>query len=226
MKKQFNFVYLTTNLVSGKQYVGDHSTDNLDDQYLGSGVYIRHAIRNSSKDNFKREIIQFFDTKEEAFISQEKYIKEYDTLFPNGYNVNYRGGSVPVNCLLSTKEKISESMKGKNVGKTTWMKGRKHSNKSKEKMKINHKSSGMLNKHHTIEAKQKISKNSRSKDPIIRKKMSESHKGISPIRDNTIYSNIIADVNNRKICCPHCKKEFNPGNYGRYHGNKCKFKSI
>jgi len=46
MEKQFNFVYVTTNIVNGKQYVGDHSTNDLNDEYLGSGNLIRHAIKN------------------------------------------------------------------------------------------------------------------------------------------------------------------------------------
>ena len=29
MKYKFNFVYLSTNLVNGKQYVEDHSTNNI-----------------------------------------------------------------------------------------------------------------------------------------------------------------------------------------------------
>jgi len=33
--------------------------------------------------NFKKEILELFDTKQEAYNSQEKYIKEYNTLSPN-----------------------------------------------------------------------------------------------------------------------------------------------
>ena len=31
MERKFNYVYLTTNLVNGKQYIGDHSTDKIND---------------------------------------------------------------------------------------------------------------------------------------------------------------------------------------------------
>jgi hypothetical protein len=68
MKKEFNFIYITTNLINGKQYIGDHSTNNLNDNYLGSGrPYLKRALSEYGKENFKREIIEFFDTKEEAF---------------------------------------------------------------------------------------------------------------------------------------------------------------
>lgn len=39
----YHIVYLTTNLVNNKIYVGVHSTYNLDDGYLGSGKLISKA---------------------------------------------------------------------------------------------------------------------------------------------------------------------------------------
>jgi len=36
-----HYTYITTNLINGKQYVGDHSTDNLNDEYLGSIVVLK-----------------------------------------------------------------------------------------------------------------------------------------------------------------------------------------
>ncbi len=39
-----NFVYLTTNLENGKQYVGSHEGD-ISDNYLGSGILISKAIK-------------------------------------------------------------------------------------------------------------------------------------------------------------------------------------
>ena len=36
IEKKINFVYLITNLIDGKQYIGDHSCNNLEkDYYLG-----------------------------------------------------------------------------------------------------------------------------------------------------------------------------------------------
>ena len=36
----YHFVYETTNLINGKKYIGKHSTDDLNDGYLGSGKAI------------------------------------------------------------------------------------------------------------------------------------------------------------------------------------------
>jgi len=92
MLKKFNYVYITTNSINGKQYIGDHSSNILEDEYLGSGKLIIKAINKYGKKKFKREIIEICESKEEAFNKQEKYINEYNTLIPNGYNISPKGG--------------------------------------------------------------------------------------------------------------------------------------
>jgi group I intron endonuclease len=113
MEKEFNFVYITTNLVNKKQYVGDHSTNNLKDRrYIGSGQLIIKAIKKYGKKNFKCEILEFFSTKQKAFDAQEKYINEYSTLVPNGYNISPKGGHNVKDCFSTeSKSKISNSLK-------------------------------------------------------------------------------------------------------------------
>jgi len=63
-EKKYHFIYKTTNLLSGRYYIGMHSTDNMEDGYLGSGNRIRLAIRKHGKENFKREILEFVDTRQ------------------------------------------------------------------------------------------------------------------------------------------------------------------
>jgi len=60
MEKQFYFVYITTNLVNRKRYVGEHTTININDTYLGSGTYFINAVNKYGRENFKREILEFF----------------------------------------------------------------------------------------------------------------------------------------------------------------------
>ena len=55
----FHLVYLTTNLVNSKIYVGVHSTYNPDDGYLGSGKTLKKAIKKYGESNFKRQILHF-----------------------------------------------------------------------------------------------------------------------------------------------------------------------
>jgi len=39
------------------------------------------------------------------------------------------------------------------------------------------------------------------------------------------YQRIYDDINNLKKTCKYCKAKINPKNYGRWYGEKCKFKS-
>jgi len=146
MPEKIHYVYITTNLINGKQYIGDHSTDNLEDGYLGSGrPYLREALKKYGRKNFKREILEFFSTRKEAFEAQEKYIKIYDTLSPNGYNISSRGGYGVASSPLreETKNKISLKLKGKPKpeefkkrmrGKKPWNTGIKYSGEQKKNL--------------------------------------------------------------------------------------------
>jgi hypothetical protein len=108
MEKKFNYVYVTTNLINGKKYVGDHSTDNLNDGYLGSGNLFAKKVNEYGRENFEKEIIEFFDTKSEAFDAQEKYIKLYEShISQKGYNISPKGGHNVGGCFSDeTLEKL------------------------------------------------------------------------------------------------------------------------
>jgi hypothetical protein len=146
MEKKYNFVYITTNLINGKQYIGDHSTNNLNDNYLGSGKLLIKAFKKYKKINFKREILEFFNTKKEAFNAQSFYINKYNTIINNGYNISPKGGLCIRGChseetikLLKkpkskkAKRNMSESHKGLQAGKNNSMYGKSVYNLWKEK---------------------------------------------------------------------------------------------
>ena len=75
-EKKYHFIYKTTNLVNNKYYIGMHSTDNLEDGYLGSGNRLRLAIRKHGKENFKRDILEFCESR----IELQKLEKEIVTI--------------------------------------------------------------------------------------------------------------------------------------------------
>jgi len=64
-EKQYHFIYKTTNILSGRYYIGMHSTDNLDDGYLGSGTYLKRSLNKHGKENHQLEILEFCKTREE-----------------------------------------------------------------------------------------------------------------------------------------------------------------
>lgn len=64
-EKKYHFIYKTTNLLSGKYYIGMHSTDNLNDGYMGSGKRLRYSINRYGKESHRVEILEFFDNRDE-----------------------------------------------------------------------------------------------------------------------------------------------------------------
>jgi len=73
-KKKIHYLYKTTCLITGRYYVGMHSTSNLDDGYMGSGKRLRYSMRKHGVENHKKEIIAFFDTRELLVEAEKKAI--------------------------------------------------------------------------------------------------------------------------------------------------------
>ena len=76
-------------------YIGRHSTNNLNDGYLGSGTILKKAIKKYGKDNFKLIILDYYNSFEEL-VSEEEYIitKDYCKRSDN-YNIVV-GGMNPI----------------------------------------------------------------------------------------------------------------------------------
>ena len=72
----YHYLYKTTNLINKKYYYGMHSTSNLDDGYLGSGLKLRRSIRKYGKENFVKEILQFFENRDDLINGEIKLITE------------------------------------------------------------------------------------------------------------------------------------------------------
>ena len=62
---KYHYFYKITNIINNHFYYGAHSTNNLNDHYFGSGIKLKEAIKKYGKENFKLEIIKFFNTREE-----------------------------------------------------------------------------------------------------------------------------------------------------------------
>ena len=94
--KTYNCIYLITNKIDGKIYIGKHSTDKLNDYYIGSGVLIKKAIQKYGRENFIKEYLAFCDTEEKLNWLERFYIKKYNAK-ECGYNLT-DGGEGPSGC--------------------------------------------------------------------------------------------------------------------------------
>lgn len=90
MEKKY-FVYLTTNLVNGKKYIGAHHGYENDD-YLGSGKLLKRAIEKYGKENFKREILFISANEKENFEKEREFIKVFNAVNDDNFYNIHEGG--------------------------------------------------------------------------------------------------------------------------------------
>ena len=97
-------------------YIGVHSTDNVDDGYMGSGSYLRQHIKEFGVDAFTREILHNFETRDEALLKEceivnIEYIKQSHT-----YNLVV-GGNKGIYSVKEKRHLFSKKAKELKIGK-------------------------------------------------------------------------------------------------------------
>ena len=196
-------IYVRTNLVNGKQYVGQTNDFKQREKdwktvSLYAGDLINKARKKYGLENWKVDILRECETQEELNKWEMYYIKSLNTKKPNGYNLTDGGGGL--SGLIFTdehKRKLSESRKGKslsketrrkiseaNIGKRGYWKDKTFSEEHKRKLSEN-SSRYFLGKHHTEKSKsimsQKAVGNKRCLGRILseetKNKISEAEKG-------------------------------------------------
>lgn len=105
-------------MLNGKIYVGQHRTNDLNDNYFGSGKIIRLAIQKYGSKSFKKEILCFCGTIEEINTTEEYFIRKFLSHDPQiGYNIcKFAFGGQPMS--EETKKKQSEKLTGKPLSET------------------------------------------------------------------------------------------------------------
>lgn len=139
------FVYLITNTVNGKKYVGQHSGEDLQKYWkwkiscANSGYKgcLFNAIRKYGFENFTIKPIAIVGTKWELDLYEIGLIRSLNTKVPNGYNLT-DGGEGAVGAVRSkeTRNRMSEAAQGHVVDDLTRRKisesrlGKRHSSET------------------------------------------------------------------------------------------------
>lgn len=131
--KKYYYLYKITNKINNKYYIGVHGTNNLNDGYFGSGRNLKLAIKKYGKENFNKEIIKFCNSYKELMIEERLLVNNKTLKDRNIYNSEIGGAGGKV-WTKELKKKVSNS----NKGKIPWIKGKKHTKETREKMKKNH----------------------------------------------------------------------------------------
>lgn len=104
------YVYITTNLVNGRRYVGKRTSSTLEDDYLGSGTLLKRAIRKHGKQNFRRDIVYIAETSEELNTAEIKLIKQFNAVLDDNYYNLAEGGAGGNTWAHLTREERSAKM--------------------------------------------------------------------------------------------------------------------
>lgn len=107
-------IYETINLINQKKYLGMHITNLLADGYLGSGTYLKRAIKKHGKENFIKTYLWIFDNKKEMKDKEIELITKTIIDNKNYYNIKLggEGGTLPNSLSKKSKLKMSLAKKG------------------------------------------------------------------------------------------------------------------
>lgn len=109
------YVYLITNKINGKKYIGSSRKSQIDQDYYGSGKAIRDALKKYGKENFQREIL--WEGNGDARIIETQWLKHFNAsanpLFYNMTN-DARGNNLHKE---ETKKTVSEKLTGRKFSK-------------------------------------------------------------------------------------------------------------
>lgn len=171
-QKIYHYIYKTTCLINNKFYYGMHSTDNLNDGYLGSGKRLWYSLNYHGKDNHIKEIIEFCENREILKVREREIVNEQllsDNLCIN-IQVGGGGGFKDINHMMKVSKRgnevFLEKMKNEDyrkefskklsiANKKQYLEGRKekkyfynwngktHTNETKEKLSEIRKGTGI-----------------------------------------------------------------------------------
>lgn len=170
-EKKYHYIYKITCLKNERYYIGMHSTDNLEDGYMGGGKRIKNSVKKHGKDAHRKEILEFFENRKDLSDREIQLINEELLNDPLCMNIALGGGNfVPIYISDELHKQISRlggiSLGNKILKDPEYSKI--HSENSSKIMKDNHKNKKIKydtfkNKRHTDEARKKIGeKNSKN----------------------------------------------------------------
>ena len=130
----YGYVYLTTNLVNNRKYIGQHKSSKFDKRYLGSGLILAQAIEMYGKKNFICEILEECNSQEELDEAEKRIIKERNAVYSDEYyNIAFGGNTRHGPLSDEQKHLLSECAK-KKVGEKNPFYGKKHSEVTRQKI--------------------------------------------------------------------------------------------
>lgn len=127
-RRKYHIIYKTTCKITGRFYIGLHSTDDLNDSYLGSGVRLIRSVRKYGKEQHRREILEILETR--ALASEREVELITPELRADPLCLNCGSGGLGFTDRPNTKDETRKLISEK--GKEAWAAGRNTGNLGKK----------------------------------------------------------------------------------------------
>ncbi len=165
-ERKYHYIYKITCLKNNKYYIGMHSTDNMDDGYMGGGNRIKNSIKKHGKKAHSKEILGFYEDRESLRRREIELVNEELIRDPLCMNIQLGGGGG------FTSDRHIEKAKR---GASEWLKKQWETEGYREKIS-QASSSSMKNKHREGKIKYDTFKGGKHTEET-KEKMRESSKG-------------------------------------------------
>jgi len=133
----YGFIYVTTNMVNGKKYIGQRKFSHGWKGYLGSGILLEKSIKKYGKQNFSREIIVVGYSREELNKLEIEFIKNHDAVKSDDYyNISLGGECGSPMLGKHHSEETKQKMSIDRMGEKHYLYGKKISEESRNNMSI------------------------------------------------------------------------------------------
>lgn len=153
---EYHYIYKTTCLITGRYYIGMHSTSNLEDEYIGSGQRLWKSIRKHGRENHVKEILEWFEDRSSLKNREKELVNENLIQDPNCMNLVI-GGDGGFTKTASISGGKATSLKRKNDIELDLRLRKISSDKLKNQHKLGlHKYNTFEGKKHSEETKKKI----------------------------------------------------------------------
>ena len=193
---KFHYIYKITNTKNGNYYIGMHSTNKLEDDYMGGGTRIRNSIRKHGLEVHSKEILEFLNDRESLKKREREIVDESLLQDKKCLNLQLGGGGGFINEEHMKKAATSGALKTNQMRRenpASWIKACEgNSEKISKKLKDMYK---------TGEIKHPFLGKSHKEETILLMKEKKKGHGIGELNSqfNTCWIHNLENKINKKI---------------------------